>query len=114
MDYTTFINKKTSQKSVAEVLAKTDKNFDGKYDKGELKDGIKDSVSIFAKPLAGKGADAALKAADTNKDGAISTEEADAYLKKNYGISLADAKKMNVKDLANYIQDYNGKKKKQE
>lgn len=112
MDYTTFINKKTSKKNVSEVLAKVDKNFDGKYDKGELKDGIKDSVSIFARPFAGKGADAAIKAADSNKDGVISNEEADAYLKKNYGISLADAKKMNVKDLANYIQNYDDKKKK--
>lgn len=114
MDYTTFLNKKTSQKRVAEVLQNADKNSDGNYDKGELKDGIRDSVSVFARPLAGKGADAALKAADTNKDGAISPEEADAYLKKNFGISLSDAKKMNVKDLANYVQDYNDKKKKKD
>ena len=112
MDYTTFINNKTLKKTVGEVLETTDKDDNKSYDKEELKDGIKDAVSIFAKPLAGKGASSAMKILDANKDGKITRDEIDNFLKKNYGISLDEAKDMTVKDLADFVQNVDENKKK--
>lgn len=112
MDYTTFINNKTLKKTVGEFLATADKDNNKTYNKDELKDGIKGAVSIFAKPLAGKGANAAIKTLDANNDGKITQDEIDSFLKKNYGISLDKAKDMTVRDLANYVQEADEKKKK--
>ncbi len=112
MDYTTFINNKTLKKTVGEFLATADKDNNKTYNKDELKDGIKGAVSIFAKLLAGKGADVAMETLDANNDGKITQDEIGSLLKKNYGLSLDKAKEMTVRDLANFIQDADEKKKK--
>lgn len=113
MNYKTFINNKTLKKNVADFLKGVDKDGSKTYDGKEVKDGIKGAVSLFAKPLAGKGADAAMKKLDTNCDGKISQQEIDNFLKSEYNISFENAKKMTVDELATYLQNVEeGSKKK--
>lgn len=113
MNYKSFINNKTLKLNVAEFLKSVDKDKNQSYSEKEIKDGIKGAVSLFAKPFAGKGADAAMEKLDTNKDGKVTQDEIDNFLKSNYNISFDNAKKMTVDELATYLQKAEESKKKQ-
>lgn len=112
MDYSLGVNNKTLKRNVGEVLKQYDKDGNGLNDT-ELKDLIKGSVSVFGKPFI---KDKAIKNVqslfDTNKDGIISEKEMDSYLKKQYDLNLSDAKKMNVKELVDTIQEKDEARKK--
>ena len=112
MDYTSFINNKTLKKNTGDLLKSVDKDGNNSYDKNELKSGIKDAVTIFAKPMSGKAANAAMKKLDTDNDGNITTDEINKFLQSDYDMTLDQAKQMNVKDLVNKIQDIEEAKKK--
>ena len=112
MKYTAAINNKTLKMNTGDLLKKIDKEGNGTYSIEELKVGIKESVSIFARPLINDNVMGKIsKILDTNQDGKITDDELSKLLKDNYGLKLEDAKKMNVKDLANYLQDHAPKKK---
>ena len=112
MDYTTGVNNKTLKRNVGEVMKQYDPNGNG-YDKKEIKDILKGSVSIFGKPfITNKVISEVQNRFDKNKDGIVSEKEIDSFLKKNYNINLKDAKEMTVKDLANKIQAQDKAKKK--
>lgn len=105
MDYSLGINNKTLKRNVGDVLKQYDKDGNG-FNNTELKDLIKGSISIFGKPFVkDKAVQKVQKQFDTNNDGIISEKELDSFLKKKYEMSLDDAKKMNVKDLVNKIQE---------
>lgn len=114
MNYKSFINNKALNQKVADFLQSVDKDKNQSYSEKEVKDGIKGAVSIFAKPFAGKGASVAMEKLDKNKDGKITQDEIDAFLKSNYNISFDNAKEMTVEELADYLQriEESNKKKK--
>lgn len=114
MNYKNFINNKTLKLNVGTFLKGVDKDNSKTFSEKEVKDGIKGAVSLFAKPFAGKGADAAMEKLDLNKDGKITEDEIANFLKSNYNISLDNAKKMTVDELATYLQkvEESNKKKK--
>lgn len=112
MHYNKGINNKTLKMNTGDVLKTYDKNGNG-LDKKELKDLIKNSITIFAKPFVkDKHINNVYDNFDTNKDGVISEKEMDSYLKQNYGIDLETAKGMKVKDLSDAIYKADQAKKK--
>lgn len=112
MDYSLGINNKTLKRNVGDVLNQYDKDGNG-LNQTELKDLIKGSVSIFGKPfIKDKVIQNVKNMFDTNKDGVISEKEINSFLKKEYNMNLSDAKKMNVKELVNTIQEKDEAKKK--
>lgn len=113
MNYKSFINNKTLKLNVGTFLKGVDKDNNKTLSEKEVKDGIKGAISLFAKPFAGKGADAAMKKLDTNNDGNITEDEIANFLKSNYNITLDSAKKMSVDELATYLQKVEENKKKQ-
>lgn len=113
MKYTAALNNKTLKMNTGDLLKKIDFDGSGNYTKDELKKGMKASASIFAKPFINdKLIGDIYSTLDTNNDGKVTENELENYLQQNYGMKLEDAKKMNVKDFVNYIQDYNSKKRK--
>lgn len=112
MDYSLGINNKTLKRNVGDVLKQYDQDGNG-FNKAELKDLIKGSVSIFGKPfIKDKAIQNVQKQFDTNNDGIISEKEIDSFLKKQYDLKLDDAKKMKVKDLVDTIQEKDEARKK--
>lgn len=114
MDYSTAINNKTLKKNVGEVLSSTDKNNDTIYNREEIKDGIKGAVSIFGKPfINNKVVDSVMNVVDKNKDDKVTLDEINSFLQEKYGMTLDEAKQMNVKDLVDQFQEIDKAKKKE-
>lgn len=113
MKYSAALNNKTLKMNTGDFLKKLDADGDGKISQDELKNGLKDSASIFAKPLI---SDAIIKKInamyDKDKDGTISEKELANYLKQNYGLDINEAKKMNTSDLLKYLEEHGTKNKK--
>lgn len=112
MKYSAALNNKTLKMNTGEFLKKLDANENGSFSKEELKLGIKDSVSVFVKPLiTDKVMGTISEMFDNDKNDVITEKELGDYLQKNYKISLNQAKKMNIKDLLDYIQECESNKK---
>ena len=113
MKYTAALNRKTLKMNAGDLLKKVDYNGNGTYSQDELKKGIQDSASIFVKPLiSDKVINKIDQLLDTNKDGKITEDELSKLLKQRYNLNIEDAKKMNVRELVEYLQKHEPKKKK--
>ncbi len=114
MDYKLGINNKTLKRNVGDVLKQYDKDGNG-LNNSEIKDLVKGSVSIFGKPFVKDKTIQKIQGQfDTNNDGVVSEKEIDAFLKKQYDMKLDDAKKMNVKDFVDTLQEKDEARKKAE
>ena len=113
MKYSAALNNKTLKMNTGDFLKKLDSNNNGSFSKEELKSGIKESVSVFVKPLiTDKVMNSISDMFDKDKNGTITEKEIENFLTKTYNISLNDAKKMNMKDLLDYLQEHEPKEEK--
>ena len=112
VDYSLGINNKTLKRLVGDVLKQHDKDSNG-LNSAEIKELVKDSVSIFGKAFVkDKTINKIQKEFDTNSDGTVSEKEIDTFLKDKYEMNLNDAKKMRVKEFVDTLQKKDEAKKK--
>lgn len=109
--FTSFINNKTLKMTLSELLKKYDKDGKG-IDQSEFKSMAKGSVSIFAKPLVTQDlSNKVMSKFDIDGNGNVSEDEMKKIL-KGYNLDYDKALNMNVKDLANHINDIEDARKK--